>query len=594
MPPVPPTSQSTSPARHSAPPSVPHSAPPPAPHSAPPPAPTQAITINGKTLPFTKGQTILQVALDNELEIPHYCYHPGLSIVANCRICLAEVWAPNPKTGALEPGPKLVPTCQQLAAPGQVVYTDSPKAIANQKAVMEYLLINHPVDCAVCDQAGECLLQDYSYQYGRAGARFAEEKIKQPKKDVGKHVLLYSDRCIMCTRCVRFTREVTGTGELMVTGRGAFEQIDVFPGVPVDNELSGNVVDICPVGALLDKDFLFQQRVWFLNKTPSIDGLTASGDNISIEHNKGVIYRIKPRTNMDVNKWWITDEVRYGWKFVHSDQRIRIPIVKGQEPYEATEAPLAYEAAYGVVADRFAGAKRLAVLISPMLSCEDAYLLAAYVSGLHGKPPPLIGIGPVPFHGQDKTIPGGFTLYAEKAPNARGVRRVLSKLAGETNVLDFAGFCNVISRDAGIDALLITGNYPTDWVTAQFMSAIDSARGRFVALIDTLPGRLSDRADVVIPGATWAEKAGTFENAAHRLQAFHRAIEPIDYCKSESQIALDLAGEAAGQGAAAAAYDPAAIRRTMADSHGLTEFTTALHHPPVTEEVEPDMQLVPL
>ena len=178
------------------------------------------ITINGKQYEFEPGQMIIQVALDNEIEIPHYCWHPGLSIVANCRICLAEIWAPNPRNdNKLEPIPKLLPTCQTPASDGQVIYTDSPKAMANQKAVMEYLLINHPVDCPVCDQAGECHLQDYAYQYGRTQARFTEDKIKAPKKDIGPHVLLYSDRCIMCTRCVRFTREVTETAELMIDGR---------------------------------------------------------------------------------------------------------------------------------------------------------------------------------------------------------------------------------------------------------------------------------------------------------------------------------------------------------------------------------------
>ena len=265
------------------------------------------ITINGTVHEFEQGQTILQIALANEVEIPHYCYHPGLSIVANCRICLGEVWAPNPRNdNALEAWPKLVPTCQQEASEGMVVYTNSPKATANQRQVMEFLLINHPVDCPVCDQAGECHLQDYSYQYGRGESRFKEDKHKQPKKSVGENVLLYSDRCIMCTRCVRFTREVTGTGELMVEGRGGTEEIDVFPGLPLDNELASNVIDICPVGALLDKDFLFQQRVWFLTKTPSIDGITSSGDNIFIEHNEGTVHRLKPRTNLDVNGWWIT------------------------------------------------------------------------------------------------------------------------------------------------------------------------------------------------------------------------------------------------------------------------------------------------
>src|SRR5690606_10022541 len=223
------------------------------------------ITINGRPLEFEKGETILQVALRNDIEIPHYCWHPGLTVVASCRICLAEVSAPNPRNdNRLEPIPKLLPTCQTPCGEGQVVYTDSPKSIANQKAVMEYLLINHPVDCPVCDQAGECYLQDYSYQYGRGQSRFHEDKIKQPKKDLGPHVLLYSDRCIMCSRCVRFCREVTGTSELIVEGRGNAEQIDIFPGEALDNELSANVIDLCPVGALLDKDFLFTQRVWFL------------------------------------------------------------------------------------------------------------------------------------------------------------------------------------------------------------------------------------------------------------------------------------------------------------------------------------------
>src|SRR5262245_41762070 len=286
-----------------------------------------SITINGTKCEFSAGQTILQVANANGLEIPQYCYHDGLSIVASCRICLVECWAPNPKTGQLETfmGGKLVPSCQQTASEGMVVHSEPPKSVANQKAVMEYLLINHPLDCPVCDQSGECFLQDYSYQYGRGVSRFEEDKVKNPKKDLGPHVYLYADRCIMCTRCVRFTREVTGTAELCVTGRGNREEIDVFPGRPLDNPLSANVVDLCPVGALLDKDFLFAQRVWFLKSTPSIDGITAGGDNILIEHNDGKVYRVKPRTNMAVNKWWITDEVRYGWKFIHREDRLSGP-----------------------------------------------------------------------------------------------------------------------------------------------------------------------------------------------------------------------------------------------------------------------------
>ena len=243
------------------------------------------ITVDGRLVEAKDKQMILQACLDNHLQMPYYCYHPGLSIVASCRICLVEV----------EGIPKLVPSCQTPVRDGMVVHTKSPKAVANQKQVMEYLLINHPLDCPVCDQAGECLLQDYSYQYGRSQSRFEEDKQKKPKKDVGRNIVLYNDRCIMCTRCVRFTREVTGTCELYVDGRGHKEEIDIFPGKPLDNPLSANVADICPVGALLDKDFLFKQRVWLLKQTPSVSPVDAGGENVWIEHNEGGVYRSKPR-----------------------------------------------------------------------------------------------------------------------------------------------------------------------------------------------------------------------------------------------------------------------------------------------------------
>jgi NADH-quinone oxidoreductase subunit G len=544
------------------------------------------LTINGKEVPFAAGQTILQAALDHEFEIPHYCYHPGLSVVASCRICLAEVWQKNPKTGELQQIPKLVPTCQQPAVDGMVVHTDSPKSIANQKAVMEYLLINHPVDCPVCDKAGECHLQDYSYQYGRGQSRFLEDKVKQPKKDVGPHILLYSDRCIMCSRCVRFTREVTGTAELIVEGRGSMEQIDVFPGRALDNELSGNVADICPVGALLDKDFLFQQRVWFLEKTPSIDGITASGDNLWIEHHEGTVYRLKPRTNLEVNKWWITDEVRYGWKFVHREDRLRLPAVKGMDPFTPEDAADAYSAAYtraNGVLESAAKAGRTALLVSPMLTCEDAYLLASWVRSID--PKALLAVGPVPRSGEDKTFPGGFTLHAEKAPNARGVRMVLEAIAGGP-VPDFAGF---LSQVGGCGAVVLSGNYPSEWVTDDLAAAL---RNRPFVLIDTLPTRLVELAEVVLPGATWVEKAGTFRNAAGRLQSFKRAFPPLDFAKSESQIALDLRAMRGDRGPAA--FDDAAVRAEMAALPGLAEIDAAVHHPAEAAAVESDMVLVEL
>ena len=634
------------------------------------------ITINGVACEFTPGQTVLQVASANGVDIPHYCFHEGLSIVASCRICLAEVWAPNPRNdNALEPIPKLLPTCQIRAQDGQHIYTDSPRAIANQKAVMEYLLVNHPLDCPVCDQAGECKLQDYSYEHGRGVSRFEETKVKQPKKDVGPNVLLYADRCIMCTRCVRFTREVTGTNELIVRGRGNQEQIDLFPGKALDNPLASNVIDLCPVGALLDKDFLFQKRVWDLTSAPSIDGITASGDNLWVDHADGTVHRLRPRTNLEVNLWWITDEVRYGWKHVHADTRLSTPRRRQHGALVETEWPSAViEAVRGVHAAITAGTG-LALLVSPMLTSEEAFLLAETARAFD--PHAALGVGPVPLHGEDQTYPPErpdepihqsprcpspgapprkFIVRAEKCPNSRGVRRVLDGVnamtggagvsptsqdggtgvsptsqdggtgvsptsqnggtgvsptsqnggTGVSPVMDFTGFIAAI-KDANTGAVLLTGNYPSDWSTPDLRDAL-ARDGLFVIVADTLDSSLVELADIVLPAATWVEKAGTFENAEGRLQAFEAAIPPVDGARPEGQIALDLAAEleqerakASGAGGSPAGviakpmrlYDAATTRRKMAESaDALRVFVTHVHQPPSDHLRAADMQVV--
>lgn len=589
-------------------------------------SPMPNITINGKECTFEDGQTILQAANAADVEIPQYCYHDGLSVVASCRICLAEVWAPNPRNdNKLEPfmGGKLMPTCQTPAGDGMVVYGDSPKAVANQKSVMEMLLINHPLDCPVCDQAGECSLQDYSYEYGRGVSRFQEQKVKQPKKDLGPHVYLYSDRCIMCSRCVRFTQEVSGTGELSIQGRGNGNEIDIFPGKPLDNDLSANVIDLCPVGALLDKDFLFAQRVWFLKSTPSIDPITASGDNVWIDHNEGKIYRLRPRTNMAVNKWWITDEVRYGWKFASSEGRLRSPMHRRFGALAECDYVKAYvDCVEGLKAVK-AGGKNIAVLVSPMLTCEEAYSLAQAARAIDSQA--ILSIGPVPVDGQDKVFPAGmdradakaFVKYAEKAPNARGVRRVLEAVADPAHVASVDLLIEQL-KDGKIGGVILTGNYPSQWATPRLIEALGDA---FVVLVDTLGSDLLDAADVVLPGATWAEKAGTFENANHVLQAFEQAIPPIQMAKSEGQIALDLIAEATGSpdaqpgtrlvvvdeqpGAVPAStevarpraglFNAANVRQEMAAKHEkLGVFVSEVKLPSLEEEAEWDMEMVEL
>lgn len=544
-----------------------------------------SITINGVTTEFAPGQTILQVSnrLMEEgkgVEIPQYCYHDGLSVVASCRICLVECAAPNAKTGQIEPymGGKLLPSCQTPAVDGMVVYSDSPKAVANQKAVMEYLLINHPLDCPVCDQSGECFLQDYSYQFGRGTSRFEEQKVKQPKKDVGPHVYLYSDRCIMCTRCVRFTREVSGTSELSVQGRGNKEEIDVFPGVPLDNPLASNVIDLCPVGALLDKDFLFAQRVWFLKETPSIDGITASGDNIYVHHNEGKVYRIKPRTNLKVNKWWITDEVRYGWKFVHAENRLRTPTRKQFGAMVECDFTRAYDETIAAAKKATRDGKRVATVVSPMLTCEEAFLLGQLARRLDQNA--LLAVGPVPVLGRDDVFPKGakpdspkaFTVCAEKAPNARGVRRALSAIVEPSHIATFESLLGML-KGGNVGVVVLTGNYPSVWATDELLGALS---GKFVAAIDTLSSNLTDRADVVIPGATWVEKAGTFENVKGMLQAFEQAIPVIELAKSEGQIALDMMALLDGNAAGEEVVEPIVVQSTLAQVAAGTQIARPL------------------
>src|SRR5436309_5441265 len=248
-----------------------------------------------------------------------------------------------------------------------VVHTKAPRVIANQKQVMEYLLVNHPLDCPVCDQAGECGLQDYSYHFGQAIHRFVEERLVNPRKDVSDQIQLNQDRCIMCTRCVRFTREITQTGELEVMRRGNHAVIDVFPGHPVDNPLSGNVVDLCPVGALLDKDFLHRQRVWFLSKHKAICTRCATGCNISSEENRGELWRFKPRFNPHVNDYWICDEGRYSYKAANDPGLLSAFYLK------KAGGPAAIDVVLKDVDQALKGAKgKTLAILSPFLTVEEA------------------------------------------------------------------------------------------------------------------------------------------------------------------------------------------------------------------------------
>src|SRR5918993_425378 len=302
------------------------------------------------------------------LHLPHYCYHPGLTVVASCRMCLVEMG--DLKDGKVTMIPKVFPGCQTPVKDGTVIVTGDydqrdrsipplaydPKYVPGDKAkkaqadTLEGLLLNHPLDCPVCDKAGECKLQDYAFDYGRSQTRMVDEKNQPPNKpEISSKITLFTDRCILCTRCVRFTREVTGTAELTVVSRGHHSEIDVFPGEPLENKLSGNVVDLCPVGALGSKDFLYKQRVWYLKSTESVCGRCSTGCSIHVDTNKDVVFRLRPRENPQANGYWMCDEGRYGYHHADAADRIKRPHVRKG----GTLVPVPYSEAVKELRDDF-------------------------------------------------------------------------------------------------------------------------------------------------------------------------------------------------------------------------------------------------
>jgi NADH-quinone oxidoreductase subunit G len=501
------------------------------------------ITIDGKSVTCREGINVLQAALEAGWDIPHYCYHPGLSVVASCRLCLMEMKVPNPKSKEMEWAPKLVPSCQTPIRDGMEVRFNSSAVKDNQEHVLEYYLVNHPLDCPVCDKAGECYLQDYSEEFGKASSRVVDPKHKNPKKDIGPRTLLYQDRCVLCSRCVRFCKEVAGTSELCVVNRGERAEIDVFPGNPLANPLQGNVVDLCPVGALLDKDFLFKQRVWFMKGHESICRGCSAGCAIRVDENDNTVYRLKPRYNPGVNDWWMCDEGRFGWKFSQESTRLTRPrLHRGS----ATETPT-WESIPGVVRQRVEaivakyGAGSVGVQLSPEMACEEAWLLATYVRSLASDA--VLTLGDVQVVGEDQRFPvsgvgargvadaAKFIIRAEKNPNRRGVEAVLRGVGG--NVV---GREELIAR-AGkgeLKAMWIVGGYPrAHWASKELVAAVGKVE--FLVVQDLFESKLTAAAHLVLPSCAWLEREGTFMNHAGLLQPFDRAVKPPDGAMSDGQ-----------------------------------------------------------
>jgi NADH-quinone oxidoreductase subunit G len=483
------------------------------------------IIIDGKEVITTKGKNVIQAAAEVGVAVPHYCYHPKLSIAGNCRMCLVEI----------EKMPKLQIACNTQVAEGMAILTQSPKVLAVRKAVLEFLLINHPVDCPICDQAGECWLQDYYMQHDRQESRFDVGKVHDRKKTIfGPNVVFDGERCIKCTRCVRFCQEITKTDELTVVNRSDQSTIDLFPGATLDNPLSANVVDICPVGALTDRDFRFKVRVWYLQKTPSICPGCSTGCNISVETYQNRIARFKPRINEAVNSHWICDEGRYCFHALTGGERLTTPMMRE----EGGLVPTTWERALQAVLAGLTSAKSVAGVLSGRNTNEEAYLFAKLAKKLMAE-----GASEVFYQERRLTDVQKILMSPDRSPNFQGAR--------DMGVGSNGGFAALMEKLSG-------GNCSAAYVVGEDLVATaaepEQARAAlqklsFLVVQDTKLSETAKLAHVVLPATHFGEKDGTYTNRQGRLQKLNSALVPPEGVLHDSDIfsrLLKLAGESNG------------------------------------------------
>jgi NADH-quinone oxidoreductase subunit G len=478
------------------------------------------LTIDGKEITTTKGKTVIQAAADVGITIPYYCYHPKLPIAGNCRMCLVEI----------EKMPKLQIACNTPVAEGMSVLTQSPKVLATRKAVMEFLLINHPVDCPICDQAGECWLQDYYMQHDLQPSRFDSRKEHDRKREIfGPHVVFDGERCIKCTRCVRFFQEVTHTNELSVVNRGDHSTIALFPDTVLDNPLSANVVDICPVGALTDRDFRFKVRVWYLQKTPSICPGCSTGCNVSVETYQNRIARFKPRINEAVNSHWLCDEGRYCFHELTGGERLATPMIR----QEGGLVPTTWDKALEVVLSGLRSAASLAGVLSGRNTNEEAFLFAKLMKKF-AEDCAL----EVFFQERELTEVQKILMSPDRSPNFRGAR--------EMGVSSNGGFGGLIQK-------IKQGDFSAAYVVGEDLIGVDRdpdemrralQKLSFLVVQDIRMTQTAELAHVVLPSTHFGEKEGTYTNRKGRVQKLSTAIIAPDGAVQDSEIFLRLLGGA--------------------------------------------------
>lgn len=446
------------------------------------------LTIEGRSVSVPEGTSILEAAKAAGVLIPHYCYHPGLPVAGVCRMCLVEV----------EKAPKLAPSCATAAADGQVVHVYSPKALEARKGVLELLLINHPLDCPICDQAGECELQDYTFQEGRADSRYHEPKRFNPVEDFGGDVLYVTNRCILCTRCVRFMDDVHHAPVLNVSERGDRATIGKAPDADLTQPWAANVIDLCPVGALVSKDFLNKARAWELDRTASVCTGCSQGCNTILESRDNVVVRQKPRSNDAVNQFYLCDDGRLNYRWMNRPDRAEAPKIKVADVLTLVD----WEIAYGEAAAALRG-KRAYVVASPGLSNEALYLLKQIIGKTGGEGVYRCATGP------EAPLPGvsDLALRADRAPNVMGAE-LLGYVRRDADVL--GGL-----RDG--DVLVLAGDE---------LEGIDTrlaAKASAIIVIGTVVPLTVPTPTVVLPIANVAEEEGTFTNLRGRVQRFLQA-----------------------------------------------------------------------
>jgi len=474
-------------------------------------------TIDGAEVIARPGTNMIEAAKYVGVEIPYYCYHPRLTIAANCRMCLVEV----------SNSPKLVPACQTPLSEGLAVKTNTPVVKESHRSVMEFLLLNHPVDCAICDQAGECKLQDYYMQHDFRPSRLDDRKLLRNKRKVlGPLVVLDQERCILCTRCVRFMDEVAKEPQLGVFERGSQERIDIFPGSSLDSNYSGNTVDICPVGALLNRDFRFRARAWFLSTSPSICTGCSRGCNTFIDFFGQETYRYRPRENEEINKSWLCDQGRLSYKYLNRD-RVLVPTLgRGQDAQETSAAEAANWASQKL--KPLANTPELAVLASPVASNEDLIACLSFVKQ-------ILGVSRIYAGGRPAGEADHYLMTADKNPNRRGLEWIANGLG-----LELKPFEDLVSA---IEAGSVKALYAIGAELPAHPPGFEASLKRLeVVVVQAInQGMLSAYADLVLPASPHSEDEGSFTNVDGFIQRFRPAYPTRGGSQPHWKWSADLA-----------------------------------------------------